>query len=150
MVWGGISKFGKTKLWINIDRERINKEKYCEIIENYALPLITQNLPQESILLQDGATCHTARYTKEYLSELGIRIQQNPPHSPDMNPIEMIWSIIKRSVSLQNPRTRNQLITAAVASWDAIEIETISKAINKLKSVLAPKVIESNGDWILK
>ena len=26
MVWGGISKFGKTKMWINENTEGINKE----------------------------------------------------------------------------------------------------------------------------
>jgi hypothetical protein len=33
MIWGGISKFAKTELWINVNRETVNKEKYCEIIE---------------------------------------------------------------------------------------------------------------------
>ena len=53
-------------------------------------------IPKKTELIQDGAPCHTANYTKEYLNNLGVTIRQNPPHSHDLNPIEMIWAILKR------------------------------------------------------
>jgi transposase len=53
---------------------------------------------KELILLQDGATSHTARYTEDKFSDLNLKFKQNPPHWPDLNRIEMIWAILKRYV----------------------------------------------------
>jgi transposase len=71
------------------------------VIENYALPL--KELNNELILLQDRSISHTARYKKDKFTDLNLQYKQNPPHSPSLNPVEMIWGILKRYVSAKNP-----------------------------------------------
>ena len=68
MIWGGISVKGKTALWINENFEKINLMNYCNIISDYAYLLIQEKREGNAKILHDRAPCHTARNTKEVLS----------------------------------------------------------------------------------
>jgi hypothetical protein len=46
-------------------------------------------------LMQDGAPGHAAADTKQDLQERGIEVISWPPFSPDLNPIEWVWHIMK-------------------------------------------------------
>ena len=96
MILGGVSKLGKTTLWISEKGQRINSILYCSIIKDHAIPLIENAYNGIALLLHDRATCHTSHYTSEKLSILETKL--NPPHSPDLNPLEMMWSIVKSKV----------------------------------------------------
>ena len=63
-----------------------------------------------------------------------------------MNPKELMWAIIKRYVSLKNPKTRTELISATEEAYNSIDQRFIIEAINKLKAKIPPLVIETTGD----
>ncbi|UTT96676.1 hypothetical protein NDA17_005737 [Ustilago hordei] len=51
--------------------------------------------------MTDGSSCHQAAICKQQWAEYHIKTQEHPLASPDLNPIENIWSRISRKVEFQ-------------------------------------------------
>ena len=72
-----------------------------------------------------------------------------PPYSPDLNPIENLWSIVKRQRTKKFgvPRTRQELIYQIMTIWDDLDPQI---AINLSDSFIKRLylVIESKGEPI--
>ncbi|NJO52354.1 MAG: IS630 family transposase [Leptolyngbyaceae cyanobacterium RM2_2_4] len=52
------------------------------------------------VIVMDNLSSHKMEGIKELVEEKGARIEYLPPYSPDFNPIEMMWSVIKAFVRL--------------------------------------------------
>ncbi len=50
------------------------------------------------IFQQDLAPAHTARSTKSWLNDHGVGVLDWPANSPDLNPIENLWGIVKKKM----------------------------------------------------
>jgi transposase len=80
--------------------------------------------------MQDNAPCHTANVVRAFMAQNDIEVLPWPHQSPDMNPIENLWAIIKRSL----PKTKAELIEQIFDIWDNIEqelAENLSNNANK-------------------
>ncbi len=53
------------------------------------------------IFQQDLARAHTA---KSWLNDHGVGVLDWPANSPDLNPIENIWCIVKRKMRNKRPK----------------------------------------------
>ena len=51
------------------------------------------------LVVEDGAPCHRSAVAKSVRHELGITNLEHPPSSPDLNPIEPLWLILKNYVA---------------------------------------------------
>ena len=68
-------------------------------------------------LQQDGATAHTAYYTKEWFNDNNIKTIPWPPYSPDLNPIKNIWAWIDRELAKVQISTLGQLKDVLKKTW---------------------------------
>jgi hypothetical protein len=59
--------------------------------------------------MRDGATAHKALMTSEFLGQRCLALPGWPPDAPDLNPIEMIWGIVKARIEKLRPQTIKEL-----------------------------------------
>ena len=58
---------------------------------------------------QDSAPCYKAKSVTNWLQTKNVTVQKWPGNSPDLNPIENLWTLIKKKVSTLNPTTLDEL-----------------------------------------
>ena len=98
-IWGCISinGAGVCRCYSN----RMNTQLYIETMENCLKPsvdLLYEN-HENVIYQQDNAPCHKSRLPMAWFEENSVEVMNWPAKSPDLNPIEHIWSLIDQRIS---------------------------------------------------
>ena len=70
-----------------------------------------------------------------------------PSNSPDINPIENIWSILKRRVEKRKPSNIHELDQFLHEEWKKFEKTIINNLVHSMKSRCLA-IIESKGERI--
>ena len=97
------------------------------------------------IFQQDGASCHTSRSTKQYLTRKCVRLLSDwPPQSPDLSPIENLWDYVKNKVMLQNPQNQQQLWEVTKKEFEDIPDAFIKKLYETMPRRITA-VLKSKG-----
>jgi transposase len=84
---------------------------------------------QQHFFQQDNASCHVSRQSKSFFHEKEVKILDWPANSPDLNPIENMWGILKRAVELRSPKTLAELEAFAIDEWRKIPLQIIRNSI---------------------
>lgn len=66
-------------------------ERFAQYLTNTLIPTLSEN----DIIIMDNMRSHHAKAVKQLLDSSGIKYLYLPPYSPDLNPIEKMWSKIK-------------------------------------------------------
>ena len=99
----------------------------------------------DGIFQQDLAPCLTGRKTKDFMLANNINTLLWPGNSPDINPIENLWSIIKCRLRKRDCTTSVKLIEAVIQIWfHDEELKKMCTALvnsmpNRIKDVLNAK-----------
>ena len=142
MCWGAISMHFKPNLAI-VDTT-MNAERYIETLQGYLLHQNSHFDKRKHVFQQDNATCHTATAVKNIFSAKKRTVLAWPANSPDLNPIENIWSILKQNVEKHKVTTKKQLIDAIQLEWGKLSIDLIRKTIESMPKRIK-EVIENQG-----
>ncbi|PQE05349.1 transposable element tc1 transposase protein [Rutstroemia sp. NJR-2017a BVV2] len=150
MFWGSISGlYGKgpgifwEKNWGTISSESY-LQRIAPTVQAYALH-------RGLVYMQDNATSHSAKWTLEQLELMGIKPIFWPAKSPDLNPIETIWNIMKDYIEEKYPQYHSSYIRlkeAVLEAWDSITEGQIRELIESMP-VRCKAVIEADG-WHTK
>ena len=158
MFWAAFGEETRTDLLTlngdpNSPRGGVNairiRELYAEVLP--------QILTESSIFMHDNAPVHTARIVRELLQELGVEVMVWPPYSPDLNPIENLWALMKHEIyqlyphlehAPDNQDTLDNLILAAKEAWDNIRPQVLVKLSTTMPHRVVA-VIEADG-WYTK
>ena len=147
MVWGVMSYRALSHLHIIPKGQTVTSEYYVEVILKQSLAstmlrtgdsgtiLERELLPERSkaIFQQDGAPPHTSKRSQEWLKSNmpGFWTKDIwPPNSPDLNPIENLWAILKSKLdSMERATNINMLEKQLLLAWKEISPDTLEKLI---------------------
>jgi transposase len=115
MFWSAVSTWSKFDL-IEIEGT-MTSLKYVDLLRSMFVPWVRRQKKGRWIFQQDNAPSHTARHSKAFFEEARIQILDWPPYSPDLNPIENLWGILKRRVDARKPATLDELRIIVKEEW---------------------------------
>lgn len=133
MVWSVISSEGTGRLYIVEGTMR--QDQYIRVLQAKLLPQVQEWFPNgDFIFMQDSAPCHKAKSVSKFLNENKVKLLDWPGNSPDLNPIENLWEVMKREIAKENITTKQRLIERLTQVWHETEIvqENAKKCIDSM------------------
>ena len=92
------------------------------------------------ILMEDNASIHTARFTRAYHAYYGF----NRMVSPDLNPIENVWRLLKYRIGKRFPKTDAEVRQYLLEEWEKLDLQDFMKYIESMPE-RCKAVIAANG-----
>ena len=109
MNWGSnLTMIGAIRCdgWVmlNTQYQTANGDRFVSWIRKLA-----RKLRPGDIVIMDNARPHHDARVAPILRAVGAKVHYLPPYSPDLNPIEPAWAIVKKGIRASAPRERNAL-----------------------------------------
>ena len=127
MIWAAMSSADVGPLCFL--KSTVNATIYQGILEHFMLNSADKLYGDvDFIFQQDLAPAHTAKGTKSWSKDHGVRVLDWPANLPDLNPIKNLWGIVKRKMRDTRPNNADDLKAAIKATWASITPEQCHSA----------------------
>lgn len=83
-----------------------------EVFRAFVGQVLCPSLREGDIVIMDNLSAHKSVPAIELIAAAGAQVLFLPAYSPDLNPIEMMWSKVKESLRAAEARTQEALIEA--------------------------------------
>ena len=165
MVWGGMSAQALTELHVVPQRQSVDAKYYArEILENSLLPSLARTASTSSVLKkkmvpemssvifqQDGAPAHASKEAENWCHDKLPSFWDKdtwPGNSPDLNPIENLWGILKAQLNEAEPCSSIEQLTALLkTAWSKIKPSTLQNLVASMPQRVS-KCIALRGEYI--
>ena len=97
----------------------VNTNIFLSFIKNLLVPKLRPGM----YVIFDNVGFHKSDEIKEQIESTGARVVFLPPYSPDLSPIEKLWSKVKNILKKLMPRTKAEFHQALAESLDAVTSE---------------------------
>jgi len=91
-----------------------------DIFEAYIEQILLPTIRAGDIIVLDNLSAHKSQHVRELIESVGAELWYLPAYSPDLNPIEKMWSKIKAILRTLKARTEKALITAIAQALEQV------------------------------
>ena len=88
----------------------------AEVFQAYVRAVLVPSLRPGDIVVMDNLGAHKNPHTLDLITQAGAEVRFLPAYSPDLNPIEMMWSKVKALLRKAQARTHQDLLRAIAAA----------------------------------
>lgn len=163
-VFGFITKNGKGNIYLAEKTHERSKEtdktvattnpggfnnaSYCELMKEVTKDLLPHIRDKKLIYIQDNAAVHVAKnkknemyVQKEVFNKMNVNVElpEWPALSPDMNPIENVWSLLMKEYrkvlnnSRKPPRNPTQTFSLIKIAWNNLNNQHVANIFNSFE-----------------
>ena len=129
---------------------KMDASLYEEILEDEFLGTVEfYGMDREDIIFQqDNDPKHTFRHAQKWFKNNAIEVLDWPAQSPDLNPIEHLWSILKFHLAAypDEPPSIQELWRRIEVEWEKITKDECLKLINSMPRRVAA-VLKAKGGY---
>jgi transposase len=91
-----------------------------EVFHAYVREVLVPSLRPGDIVVMDNLGAHKNERTIALIEQVGAEVRFLPAYSPDLNPIEMMWSKVKALLRKAQARTHSDLLHAIASALNAV------------------------------
>ena len=143
MVWGSFSAAGRSGLFFLPKGEKMNAQRYKQVLEDHLVNFMA--IRGCTTFQHNSAPCHTAGVIKKWLADNDIQVLDWPGSSPDLNPIEHLWTIVKKKVCGKNSSSLEDLKKDIRHVWCTEVTPELCKSLADSMPRRIAKVIANKG-----
>ena len=97
-----------------------------ELLIQYIEQFLSKILNKGDIVVLDNCSAHKVAGVKEAIEACGAKVLYLPAYSPDLNPVELLWSKVKAILRREKARTFDTLENALKLALDSVSTNDIS------------------------
>jgi hypothetical protein len=146
-VWGCFSYYGQGSLFRI--KGKMMGEKYRSILKHHMAPHYKEMKQQHGvnfIFQHDNDPKHTSRVAQNYLQNQQYEVLDWSSQSPDMNPIENLWQLVKKGLydRIDRASSLDDLFELVKEEWEKIPLVEMQKLVHSMPR-RCKAVLKSNG-----
>ena len=132
-VWACFSAAGQG--YMHIFNENLDGKLFARILKDNLEASCKELLPEgeQRYFLMDNAKTHNNDKAKEAIHLASCIGMDFPPYSPDLNPIENLWSILAREVEKVQCETVEELQDVIAAAWEDLDKDVLRKLARSMR-----------------
>lgn len=115
MIWACMSSKGRGALYFLPQGETMKGTNYLDLLKDRLE--LHMNIHETTTFMQDGAPCHRSKCVMQWLESKNIQVLPWPGNSPDCNPIENLWCVLKDHVAKMQPSSLESLRECIKQAW---------------------------------